>query len=600
MKKFLLLFVPVMIITGCSREIDYPKPPTEADIEETMPEVRTRSLEGAIYNEVTDAWMIPQKDPYALANFQKAYDDLASGKSTQILTKTQAAEFSVTKKLEPTHYALMIYPRTEEEQWRIETMNDVDVRYIPLDYVQLTQEEIEKLSRSKTRSAADIFPEKSPYTVTYDNYESTDGGPTGTFQLPILYAVWPVTKPLPEDMEYVMDYEVFLPSAAKTHDMTPMRVLENEAISSALGITARTLPQTDATRASAVPMLELTGYLQVYDDILKRDIPLGNVDVLYRLGSNWMTAYASAGGSFTIQTDIPASESTYMEWFNTNLTISYRDVSGRYRITSESSTVVYQISVNANFPVGRNNTLYGPLRITLPAGNRQANEIHRAADYYYNKQTDFSRPVPSGGLRIIADSHSNMSPDGTSYTNGMFSVPSSGNPWITIWNNGKRDGEVIGTSLHEIGHYFHFSLNNNRYRNTHNFLRESFAEYVGWYEGEAYYLSKGWIKPYSSYDITTCAAQSWWKTDAGNLSWYSPLFVDLTDDYNQRLWGTYYPNDELINLHPGAIWHIIENSTSWTQCRQLISQYASPQFTNYTLAQFEEYIKDFDYWFTHN
>ncbi len=94
-------------------------------VTDVMPELRTRSLDGAVYNEVVDAWMVPQADPYTLENFPKAYDKLAAQKSTQTLSKAQAAEFAASKKLAPTHYALKIYPKTEAEQWQVEMMEDV-------------------------------------------------------------------------------------------------------------------------------------------------------------------------------------------------------------------------------------------------------------------------------------------------------------------------------------------------------------------------------------------------------------------------------------------------------------------------------------------
>ena len=146
--------------------------------------MRTRSLDGAVYNEVVDAWMIPQPDPYTLENFQRAYDKLAAVKSTQKLTKAQAVEFSSAKRLEPTHYALKIYPRNEEEQWQVEMMEDVQVAYIPFCFARLTREEAEKLPQAQTKAVgtaaakAFTFAEKSPYTVTYQNDSVTDGGPT--------------------------------------------------------------------------------------------------------------------------------------------------------------------------------------------------------------------------------------------------------------------------------------------------------------------------------------------------------------------------------------------------------------------------------------
>ncbi len=191
-RRFYILVA--ILFAGCARDLEFVEPlATDAqDAPVAMSEMRTRALDGAVYNEVVDAWMIPQADPYTLANFQAAYDNLAAGKSAQTLSKAQAAEFAAAKKLAPTHYALKIYPHDEEEQWRVEMTEDVQVAYIPFDWVQLSPEEGEKAAQAKTRSAAaNTFAEKSPYTVTYDYTDATDGGPTGpvTYQLPILYTV---------------------------------------------------------------------------------------------------------------------------------------------------------------------------------------------------------------------------------------------------------------------------------------------------------------------------------------------------------------------------------------------------------------------------
>ena len=310
MKKILLSLVPAMLAAGCARQIELAEPESMTDDRETVPELKTRSLEGAVYNEVVDAWMIPQADPYTLENFQNAYDKLAAGKAAQTLSRAQAAEFAAAKKLAPTHYALKIYPHNEEEQWRVEMMEDVQVSYIPFDYAQLTLQEVEKLpqAQTKTRSAADTFAEKSPYTVTYVYSDDSYGGPTGpvTYQLPILYTVWPVSKSLPDDLEYVIDYDVFLPYtvSGKSISEETLRVLWSEAVPDIPIISTQELTRL-STRAPAMYIWPLTGSVYSFDNTVGTDVPMANLKVRFQNGSFISDTYTDSYGRFNISYQFP-------------------------------------------------------------------------------------------------------------------------------------------------------------------------------------------------------------------------------------------------------------------------------------------------------
>lgn len=115
MKKALLYLAVALLAAGCAHNIELTEPLIVEGDPQTEFQPMTRSLEGAVYNEVTGAWMVPQADPYTLENFQRAYDKLATGRSTQTLSKSIIADFIPAKKLAPTHYALKIYPKTDIE-----------------------------------------------------------------------------------------------------------------------------------------------------------------------------------------------------------------------------------------------------------------------------------------------------------------------------------------------------------------------------------------------------------------------------------------------------------------------------------------------------
>ncbi len=559
--------------------------------------MNTRALDGAVYNEVVDAWMIPRADPYSLENFQRAYDKLAAGRSTQRLSKAQAADFTPAKKLAPTRYALRIYPKIEEEQWQVETMRDVQVSYIPFSFSQLTPDELVKAERSKTRSTANIFPEKSPYTVTYNYTESTDGGPTGpqTFQLPILYTVWPVHKPLPADLEYKMDYEVFLPRASSLNKEVG-RILGGEAIA---------MTQGGATRAFASTMslqnVRVNGNVYTEDDQLDKNVPLENFIIRHQNGSSITESVVSLSGYYSLDVDmyIPGSP---LPTINVPLTFVYQDpysFTPRWRITSSSSTHALTVSKTVQYPPGASPVQYWN-DVVLTSSSRQENEILRAVSYFYNNQNNFNRSSISTPVRIIANSEPNSN---LNSIGGTFGYPST----INIYNKGVSNGEVIGTTMHELGHFTHYQ-GSNLYSSSDEFLKEAFACYVSWYLGQEYYKSVGWIHPGGDTMIVGDTYQTWYKTyDYSYIwngkpffsNWYSPLFIDLTDNYNQGENNKYpanYPNDKIQGISPSSIWSIVTTSAYWNtgsqqqQYRQKIVDLVRA-FPNYL-----NWIDDFDEW----
>ncbi len=577
---------------------------------------RATTVQKAVYHEVTDSWIAPQADPYTLENFQKAYDKLAA----------TTRGFDPAKKLEATHYALKIYPKTEAEQWEIEMMKDVHVAYIPFDYVQLTQQEVEQIAH--TRSAATTFAERSPYTVTHDDVESTDGGPTGpqTFQLPILYAVWPVDKPLPASIEYVIDYEVFLPrAAARAKSTEAMTILETEAIMSALGYLAMVPRATPSavTRMSGDPVpYAAEGRLVTYDSSLNRNVPLSNLDITYQLGTNIVSDITRSDGTFIVVV-YSSLVTNQGDLVTLPLTVTYKY--DRYRsaaqwtITTESSTNPYTRTILPTLVITDGYDWYGNpdgIPITeVPSDDRQANEIHRAVNYYYNVQTEFPRHCPPGGLRIMTSSNSGGNVAGyCSFSifrdaNGSIIVDKTiSSTFVFIYNNGRSNGNVIGVTLHEIGHAVHFQEDPDHWDNSHRFLCESFASYVGWYLGEQYYKSIGWVKPNGNSTITGNDQQTWTRTTnssptigfgSNNRGWYSPLFIDLTDDHNQKTSPTSpRPNDQIKNVPPHIVWAIIVTCSNWEQCRgflEAVGYDAHPSFC--TPVEFDNWIADFDYWF---
>lgn len=577
-------------LTGCKEQIDEPQ--AQATPEEQIAQLPSRALEQAIYNPSTESWMVPQKDPYALDNMQQAYDNLLAGKYARVLTRSQSSEFSGAHQLEPTHYCLKIYPRNEAEQWEVELMEDVKVAYIPFDYVQLTEAEVQRVSAMTRASDANTFDEVSHHSVT-DDYTSAEGETqTVTQVMPVLYVVWPCNKPLPQQMDYVVDYPVLIPphNTSTTRSATglntvALQAVETEAISLALGIPASPQVMT-MTVDDRIRMIN--GTVLYYDTSLKANVPQANLKQRVQLGSNIWEDYSDSNGYFMMEGQIP-NEATYYHVFQ----------HPKWKITTASSTSPHVVNWGS---VGTWWPYFGSWAITMhPTSSLPIYLINPAVNYFYNGSHSISTWSYADGIRIIALAET------PEYTNGSFHSSKSENAYIKIYNKHQdKTARLAGTVLHELGHFTHYCErgSSTKFHNVNTLIKESFASYVGWHVGENYYSSLGYIKESSGEDITGNNQQSWTPDtwfDFGNgndLKFYSPLFVDLIDTHNQGE-GKYsgYLIETVSKLPHSIIKSIAAESTSWSSIKAKLQQYIG---VCYTQDQFDEYCLPYDYWFARN
>ncbi|MEA4917542.1 hypothetical protein [Proteiniphilum sp.] len=128
--RFILTCMLVLVLGECIDQFQDLEKDGSSDEQQLT---QTTSIKDAIFHEQTNSWIKPRTDPYTLANFQKAYENLISYESGIRLV---SEELSNLGQLKATHYALKIYPKNEDEQWEIELMDDINVAYVPFDYTQ--------------------------------------------------------------------------------------------------------------------------------------------------------------------------------------------------------------------------------------------------------------------------------------------------------------------------------------------------------------------------------------------------------------------------------------------------------------------------------
>jgi hypothetical protein len=563
---------------GCVRSGDEcdPEPGPEPD--------PVKTLDEAVYHEGVGAWIVPQDDPYALENVQNALTRLSSGESVQALTPAQRDEFSRAPALAPTHYALRIFPRSEDEQWEVELMEGVRVSYIPFDYVGLTEEEAQDLETAATRAGErPIFAEVNPYVADPGEMRTVEGlvPEDVAYAMPILYAVWPIDKPLPEELDYEIDYEVFLPAAESPTRSTAwsgnaLRLLESEAIGLALGCPPPAVEPM--TRANIV----LSGEFWMWEVLRPIRVPLPRIKVKFQLGSNIVETSADQEGLFSITA---ASIPTNASW-----DIVFQDP--KWKVTRENTTTPRNYFQGAVYQPTFWSETNTHVRTTIQPFDAT---IIQALNYFYYKDHNFTKWEVTDGIRVIAHSESSSS------YNGLFSYTSVGSCYITIYRNNISNNRNVlaGTVFHEMGHFIHFKERGGTYngmKSVHRLLQESFASYVGWYLTEKYYAELGYEKADPTRDISDQARQFWKMTRTGDMGYYSPFFVDLVDNFNQ---GSHYPgngyNSEEVKGAPySVIMKMVRESIDWASAKSILRM--EPTLVSQDL---ETFLTPYEYWFTH-
>ena len=178
-------------------------------------------------------------------------------------------------------------------------------------------------------------------------------------------------------------------------------------------------------------------------------------------------------------------------------------------------------------------------------------------------------------------------------------------PYITVYNNhGINEHRTIGTVLHELGHFAHFGQRGeytgsaySGFLNVYNLFKESYASYVGWYLGEEYYSTLGWNIVLDDESITGQGRQLWRKTyqvDEG--AYYSPIFVDLVDNLNQKnRWGMAYNNDQISDVPHAIINEMAAECTNWSSVKLYLDMYCG---IYYTVTQYTNFIEPYEFWFS--
>lgn len=395
--------------------------------------------------------------------------------------------------LTATHMALRIIPENMDQLHRLEADKSLIIQYHPFGY--------------------ELLPDPSDW-ITIETGEPVRGNMVNecetacklkedTRQPSPIYVLWPVLKPLPDNLNYQLLFNVY---SGSTRDLN--------------------LPDPE-------PIPSISGFLRSYDNRLGQYMPLRNVRVECQTAFDLIYDYTDENGHFTLF-DADSDHSIIVKLQNDKFVI---------RDGETSNVKSFALDINDYFYENLNKD-YG---VDLPTSF--CLDAYKGAEYYFYEENDLLDCIPIyDTLGVSIDIHAIDYPDSVSY----IGYGSNTNPYIKLWNSYKTNytgasSIIFGHINHLLGHASHIAYAGYSYMNNTDFMIiESFASFVAWYNVYQYYC------PTNQYlaDFICWQGHQTWTPDLEDYyeRCRTPLYVDLLDVFNQHTQLTYYNDDPISDV----------------------------------------------------
>lgn len=307
-----------------------------------------------------------------------------------------------------------------------------------------------------------------------------------------------------------------------------------------------------------------SGYIRAYDNFAGY-VPIQNVRVRATHLLNVKEALTDAQGHFLIGT-FKNPVSLKVIWESDAWDIRHGNIGQATYDGPNNTNVPWNLDISSN----------------LTSSIHYA-AIHRAANrniYGYNR--GLSRPIYSRKIKIA------YMEDGINggATGGEFNtVPVGGTlPDIRIagidYNGTREPSRVFSSCCHEMGHAAHYK--NGNYSDSSNQIRESWAIFTQYLLTIQEYTELGCVSSlfeyYSSGQLVFDNVYNFQiRTNDPHFMTYTPIFVDMYDDINQRESHNYdpYSSDEISGMPPSMIEDFAYESDSIYELESNLLSYAS-------------------------
>ena len=346
-----------------------------------------------------------------------------------------------------------------------------------------------------------------------------------------IYGVVPLGYIFPNSMVPETIYNVFIP------DEHPEYKYHTDYFDSLECVSNRMCGYTDIYEDSlskGLPKWNPSATIRVWDDIRNSYIPLDGVKVKVHRNCKTATAITNQNGYCKISKKFKGRVDYSIEWERhywkilnfrnklTSLTGPFYNAMWTLNINSDNNAdyqraIIHRAAIIANYK--SNWTIQRPRKESF-IGTKKL-KIR-----YFNSKCNT-------GINVIGRAYCKDSGDGKSN--------------IDIWGKDQNETyfsmiEVFNRTLHELAHWSHaFFYGANDYKlDVNYFIGESWAQCIDWTittdEYGDYFSNLGYFYGYQDWSLSTVTT---------NRYFYTPVFIDLIDNYNQSIYNSTCPNDNI-------------------------------------------------------
>lgn len=487
-------------------------------------------------------------------------------------------------------------------------------------YVKFSPESDEQVDALMADSTMILYTHPIDNEMTAENDEYTirpEEGDTTTLHF---YTAVPSDKVLPTDIPYTILEELYIPDECSGDNASPrMKTVSGVDISENIinTLVDRSFqlagdiifvdpigPQNGGSDAEQMSnqyteLWRPAGNISAYDDIVDGPVPLQGIKVRARRWFTTHTGVTDANGDFVCDGRFKRPAVYSFKW-------------------SGESWVIRDGAILPAYYNGPKKL--GDWNLYITGGySLSYSAIHRAAyRWYHGNVQGLTRPEYPR-REIISYFHSS-----NGNTNGDYNRQI----WdgflfdIRIWGKDYRNeirpvSRIFTTSCHELGHAAHYRNNNERYEDSGTFIRESWARCIEYLMAKQEYSEKdaldrlyitdtiriqqiidNHIYEHETYWMTPDLAYNYQAWDTNTQPNYTPIFIDLIDNFNQNEYyhlkvnepptvnGTNsinpnlpplpsgFPIDRINNMPPSVVENIVFNNTSIEGIKADLVQYA--------------------------
>lgn len=368
-------------------------------------------------------------------------------------------------------------------------------------------------------------------------------------QLPVFYLVWPVGLDFPKDLDYRIEYLAILPNYS-----------EGSNIGNSKGRSYRILD----------------GTISNTDSMFGSSLPVSNLKIRIQYGLDIIDRYTGSNGYYTISGNINDNASVYIVYENDRWRLSRKGSMFTYSWLLGKVKDLWPTSSSSYSPVFTNTYL----------------TVHRAANYFFHGTNSVTVPTCNYAIRI------NMN-ESTLLGETYFQVP-LGSPYIEMsdfWAS--FSGNQVFATMHELSHFYHYLTKGNysSYNAVNSVIKDSFADFLAWYISRNYYTYENGGVYDSAWNSSLGGGKQFWNhLDTTYENRYTPVFIDLIDNYNQYYeLGAQYNNDPISAVPLNVVINMSMQNDNWSSLKAALSGKIGQY---YTLGDYNTFVSPYDYYFS--